>query len=60
MVTAFKKAPGVLEATTDFKAKTATVKFDPSKTDVAKLSDALKGTEFTATLKPEEAAKTGG
>lgn len=59
MVTAFKKAPGVLEATTDFKAKTATVKFDPSKTDVAKLSDALKGTDFTATLK-ENAAKTGG
>ena len=56
MVTAFKKFDGVTECKVDFKAKTATVDFDPSKTDKAKVIAALKETRFTAKL-PEEKKK---
>ena len=49
VVTAFKKADGVSEATVDFAKATATVTFDPKKTNADTLvSTALKGTRYTA------------
>ena len=60
MVTAFKKVEGVTDASVDFKAKTATVTYDPAKTNEEKVSGALKGTKFTASKPEEKSEKKGG
>jgi len=51
VVTAYKKADGVVDAVVDYQAKTCTVTFDPAKTSVAKLVDVLKGTKYSAVEK---------
>jgi mercuric ion binding protein len=48
VVTAFKKAEGVSDAKVDFAEKTATITYDPAKTTPEKLTEALKGTRYTA------------
>jgi copper chaperone CopZ len=48
VVTAFKKAEGVSDASVNFDKKTATVTYDPAKTDPDKLVAALKDTRYTA------------
>ena len=54
VVTAFKKADGVTDATVDFAKKIAVVTYDPAKTSPDKLVDALKGTKYTATKQEEK------
>ena len=58
MVTAFKKVEGVTDASADCKKGSATVTFDPAKTNVDTVLGALKGTKYTAS-KQDDAAKKG-
>lgn len=48
MVTAYKKAEGVCDATVNFEKKTATITYDPAKTDPDKLLTAMKDARYTA------------
>jgi copper chaperone CopZ len=53
VVTAFKKAAGVTDASANCSKGEATVTYDPKLTDPTKLLDALKGTKYTASI-PEK------
>ena len=57
MVTAFKKAEGVADATVAFEKKTATVTYDPAKTDPAKLAKALDNSNYKAAKQEDEKKK---
>ncbi len=48
---ALKAVPGVIDARVDYARETATVVFDPSKTDVAALTKATTDVGFPSTLK---------
>ncbi len=48
---ALKKVPGVIDATADYPSKTATVTFDPDKTDVEALTNATANAGYPSTLK---------
>lgn len=48
---ALNKIPGVIEASSDFETKTATVKFDPAKTNVEALTQATANAGYPSTLK---------
>lgn len=50
---ALKKVNGVEEAKVDFKQKTATVKFDPAKTDPAALVKAATDAGFPSTVREQ-------
>jgi copper chaperone CopZ len=50
VVTAFKRAPGVSDATADCHKGEAVVTYDPKVTTPEKLTEALKGTKYTASL----------
>jgi copper chaperone CopZ len=50
VVTAFKKAAGVSDATANCSKGEATVTYDPKLTNPTKLLEALKGTKYTASL----------
>jgi len=46
-----KKVPGVIDASADFDSKTATVTFDPDKTDVAALTAATANAGYPSTAR---------
>ena len=48
---ALKKVPGVISAKAEYKSKTATVTFDPSKTNVDALTKATTNAGYPSTLK---------
>lgn len=48
---ALKKIPGVIDAKSDFKTKTATVTFDPDKTNVEALTKATANAGYPSTVK---------
>lgn len=48
---ALEKVPGVIEAKSEFKNKTATVTFDPDKTNVAALTGATADAGYPSSLK---------
>jgi mercuric ion binding protein len=48
---ALEKVPGVYEATVDFDTKTATVTFDPEKTNVEALIQATTNAGYPATIR---------
>ncbi len=48
---ALEKVPGVVRAQADFDSKTATVRFDPARTDIKALIAAVKNAGYAATLK---------
>ena len=48
---ALNKVPGVVEAKSEFKTKTATVTFDPSKTNIKALTKATANAGYPSTLK---------
>ena len=48
---ALGKVPGVIKATADFDTKTATVTFDPAKTNIKALTEATKNAGYKSTLK---------
>lgn len=47
---ALQKVPGVIEAKADFETKTATVVFDPAKTNVETLTKATANAGYTSTV----------
>ena len=47
---ALQKVPGVADAKVDFEHKTATVKFDPAKTNLAALAKATTDAGYPSTL----------
>jgi len=50
---ALQNVPGVIEAKSDYKTKTATVTFDPDKTNVNALTNATANTGYPSTLKKQ-------
>jgi len=48
---ALEKVPGVIEAKSEYKTKTAMVTFDPDKTTVEKLTEATKNAGYPSSLK---------
>jgi periplasmic mercuric ion binding protein len=48
---ALKKVPGVIDAKADFDTKTATVTFDPDKTNIDELMKATADAGYKSTLK---------
>ncbi len=48
---ALKKVPGVIEAKADYETKTATVTFDPDKTNIETLTKATANAGYPSTLK---------
>jgi len=48
---ALEKVPGVTEATSSYKTKTATVTFDPYETNVETLTEATANAGYPSTLK---------
>jgi len=48
---ALKKVPGVIEAKAEYKTKTATVTFDPDKTNIEALTRATANAGYPSTLK---------
>lgn len=48
---ALNKVPGVIEAKSDFETKTATIKYDPTKTNVEALTKATANTGYPSTVK---------
>jgi len=48
---ALKKVPGVIDAKADYDSKTATVTFDPDKTNVKTLTNATANAGYPSTLK---------
>jgi mercuric ion binding protein len=48
---ALNKVPGVIEASSDYDTKTATVKFDPEKTNVEALTSATANAGYPSSLK---------
>ncbi len=48
---ALKKVPGVIDAKADFDTKTATVSFDPDKTNIDELMKATADAGYKSTLK---------
>jgi len=49
---ALSKVPGVIKATSDYDTKSATVTFDPSKTNVEALTKATANAGYPSTVKP--------
>ena len=49
---ALSKVPGVIKATSDYDTKSATVTFDPSKTNVETLTKATANAGYPSTVKP--------
>ncbi len=50
---ALEKVPGVIDAKADYKTKTATVTFDPDKTNVEALNKATANAGYPSTLKKQ-------
>lgn len=48
---ALKKVPGVVDAKADFATKTATVTYDPTKTNIKALTTATENAGYKSTLK---------
>ena len=48
---ALKKVPGVIDAKSDYETKTATVTFDPDKTNVEALTKATANAGYSSTVK---------
>lgn len=48
---ALKKVPGVIDAKADFDTKTATVTYDPAKTNIKALTNATKNAGYESRLK---------
>ena len=48
---ALNKVPGVIETSSDYDTKTATVKFDPSKTNIEALTKATTNAGYPSSLK---------
>lgn len=48
---ALNKVPGVIEAKSDFETKTATVKYDPAKTNEEALTKATANSGYPSTVK---------
>lgn len=48
---ALKRVPGVIDAKADFATKTATVTYDPAKTDIKALTTATENAGYKSTLK---------
>ena len=51
---ALRKVPGVIEATSDFDTKTATVTFDPDKTGIAELTKATANAGYTSRARQKQ------
>ena len=50
---ALEKVPGVIDAKADYKTKTATVTFDPDKTNVEALNKSTANAGYPSTLKKQ-------
>jgi mercuric ion binding protein len=50
---ALSKVPGVIAAESDYASKTATVTFDPDKTDLSALTAATANAGYPSTVKPD-------
>lgn len=57
---ALQKVPGVVEAKSDFASKTATVTYDPSKTDIKTLTEATANAGYESRARQERVTTNAG